>query len=130
MKKNILLTLIALFCVVYAQAGKVKIGDLYYDLNSATKTAEVARSSYRGNIVIPPSVVYSDTTYTVTSIGKYAFYNCQNLFSISIPNSVINIGKYAFSDCYALASILIPNSVFNIRNNNIYNLIVIRRKFR
>ena len=114
MKKNILLTLIALFCVVYAQAGKVKIGDLYYDLNSATKTAEVARSSYRGNIVIPPSVVYSDTIYTVTSIGEFAFYNCQELFSISIPNSVINIGKYAFSDCYALASILIPNSVTSI----------------
>lgn len=63
MRKNILLTLIALFCVVYAQAGKVKIGDLYYYLslsstgNTATVTSPSSSSEeYRGNIIIPDSV--------------------------------------------------------------------------
>ncbi len=114
MKKSLLLLLVTLSVVCVQGLASVKIGELYYDLDSSTKTAKVARSSYRGNIVIPPSVVYSDTTYAVTSIGEYAFYNCQELFSISIPNSVINIGKYAFSDCYSLASIHIPNSVTSI----------------
>lgn len=71
MKKNILLTLIALFCVVYAQAGKVKIGDLYYDLNYSSYTAAVVSPSssseeYSGDIVIPTSVSYLAETFPVT----------------------------------------------------------------
>ncbi len=34
----------------------------------------------------------------VTSIGKYAFYNCSGL-NITIPNSVTSIGEYAFYNC-------------------------------
>ena len=33
----------------------------------------------------------------VTSIGKYAFYGCSNLTSVSISNTVTNIGTAAFS---------------------------------
>ena len=37
--------------------------------------------------------------YGVTSIGNYAFYYCESLTSVSIPNSVTSIGNYAFSGC-------------------------------
>ena len=50
----------------------------------------------------------------VTSIGKYAFRDCTNLTSITIPHSVTEIGWYAFEDCSNLASIEIPNSVTSI----------------
>ena len=51
---------------------------------------------------------------SVTSIGKYAFYDCRSLTSVTIPNSVTSIGGYAFADCSSLTSLTIPNSVTSI----------------
>ena len=51
---------------------------------------------------------------SVTSIGKYAFYKCSSLASITIPNSVTSIGEDAFYNCSSLTSITIPNSVTSI----------------
>ena len=59
------------------------------------------------NTIIPNSV---------TSIGDYAFYNCDGLTSIEIPNSVTTIGIQAFYSCSGLTSIEIPNSVTTIGN--------------
>lgn len=36
---------------------------------------------------------------TVTSVGYYAFYNCNQLTSVSIPTSVTIISSYAFQNC-------------------------------
>jgi len=47
---------------------------------------------------------------TVTTIGKYAFYDYSNLTGITIPNGVTKIMDYAFWQC-AITSIDIPNSV-------------------
>ena len=52
---------------------------------------------------------------SVTTIGNYAFYSCQKFNSI-IPNSVTSIGDYAFYYCRSLTSINIPNSVISIGN--------------
>ena len=50
----------------------------------------------------------------VTSIGKYAFFDCSSLASITLPNSISSIGELAFYYCSSLTSITIPNSVTNI----------------
>ncbi|MDE5623301.1 MAG: leucine-rich repeat protein [Alistipes sp.] len=49
-----------------------------------------------------------------TLIGERAFYNCSNLASITISNSVTSIGNYAFQYCSSLTSITIPDSVTEI----------------
>lgn len=46
----------------------------------------------------------------VNSIGSYSFYNCINLSSVIIPNSVITINSGAFSNC-GLSSVIVPNFV-------------------
>ena len=63
------------------------------------------------NTVIPNSV---------TSIGIYAFDNCESLTSITIPNSVTSIGSCAFYGCSSLTSITIPNSVTSIGSHAFY----------
>jgi len=54
---------------------------------------------YTGNVTIPATVIYSGKTYSVTSIGSDAFYECSDLTSITIPNIVTSIGSRAFSGC-------------------------------
>ena len=72
------------------------------------------RDNISGAISIPKTVEIDGNTYTVTSIGYYAFSRCSGLTSVTIPNSVTNIGLCAFSECTGLTSVTIPNSVTNI----------------
>lgn len=50
----------------------------------------------------------------VTSIGKWAFFNCSSLRCITLPNSIKSIGEGAFHNCDSLSRITIPNSVTSI----------------
>ena len=64
-----------------------------------------------GNIVIPEIFEYDNIKYKTVGIGNGAFYNCNSLTSISIPNSVKFIGYMAFYNCTALTRIEIPEGV-------------------
>ena len=79
------------------------INGINYRLNEETLTAEVIKKEgYEGNIIIPETVVLNEVTYRVTSIGERAFFRCDLLNFITIPNSVMSIGKRAFSRCKKL----------------------------
>lgn len=87
-------------------AHDFEVDGIYYNITSETdKTVEVTykgrlyidySNKYTGSVVIPSSVTYSGTTYSVNSVGEYAFYGCTSLTSVTIFNSVTSIGKYAF----------------------------------
>ncbi len=51
---------------------------------------------------------------SVTSIGYRAFEGCSGLRSLMIPDSVTDIGEWAFRYCYGLTSLTIPDSVTSI----------------
>ena len=53
----------------------------------------------------------------VTTIGEYAFYDCDSLTSVVIPDSVTSIGNNAFYYCSSLTSVVIPDSVTSIGNS-------------
>ena len=67
-----------------------------------------------GNLIIPASVTYNGKTYTVTRIGNFAFNECTELTSVTIPNSVTRIGMYAFNGCTELTSVTIGSGVTSI----------------
>lgn len=50
----------------------------------------------------------------VTTVGSYAIYNCKNITSLTLPNSLVNIGNNAFNICMNITSIVVPSSVATI----------------
>ena len=50
----------------------------------------------------------------ITTIYRYAFYDCSSLTSVEIGDSVTAIGDYAFAYCDSLTSVVIPDSVTSI----------------
>ena len=114
MKKNLLLFVLMLLPLAASADYNVVINGIYYLLNSTTEKAEVrgdlyGPNFYKGNVVIPETVTYEGTEYSVTSIGNGAFIGCSSLTSITIPNSVKSIGETAFADCGSLTSVYISN---------------------
>ena len=57
---------------------------------------------------------------SITSIGDYAFYNCNGLANVTIPGSVTSIGDDAFNGCTGLTNVTIPNSVTYINGSTFY----------
>ena len=51
------------------------------------------------------------------SIGSRAFYGCTRLKSVTIPDGVTSIGQLAFGECTGLISITIPDSVTSIEGS-------------
>ena len=81
---------------------------LFADRNEAT-VIENYGSKYQGEIVIPESVVYEGTVYSVTSIDRLAFNCCGGLTSVTIPNTITSIGDGAFQGCNNVVSAHISN---------------------
>lgn len=116
-----------LFIALIASAGSmfasVEIDGIAYNLNATDLTAEVTSKSekYTGEIIIPTSIILNDTVYAVTSIGFSAFYWCEGVTSIALPNSITSIKNQAFWGCTGLSSLSIPSTVRTIGNNAFYS---------
>ncbi len=121
-KEKQILLLLLLFVPLAIQAYNAKVNGIYYNFDQETKTAAVTyryyingnRDAYSGDVVIPSEVTYNGKSFSVTSIDSLAFYSCNRLTSVSMPNSVTSIGSSAFSKCSALTSVTIPNGVTSI----------------
>ena len=71
-------------------------------------------------VIIPEFIEHKGENIPVTTVGNGAFYGCNNLTSVVIPNSVTTIGNGAFYGCNNLTSVVIPNSVTTIGNGAFY----------
>ena len=131
MKQKLFTLLLAVAASVGTMfASDTQVNGIWYDFDSSNSTATVTyrgvselnyNNEYIGSVVIPASVSYGGRTYSVTSIGNYAFENCPGLTSVRIGNSVTSIGDRAFSRCTGLTSVTISNSVTSIGDRAFYN---------
>lgn len=91
------------------------INGINYRLNKDKLTAKVIGSSER-EIDIPEIVEFNGVSYRVTSVGEYAFFRCDSLTKVTMPDSIMSVEDYAFSECFSLTSIIIPKNVTSIGN--------------
>lgn len=104
--------LFTLLNISMATAQTFTVNGVSYNVITGTTNVEITQGACpTGVLVIPATVVENAITYSVTSIGDFAFSNCTGLTSVVIPNSVTTIGLYSFNRCTSLSSVSIPNSI-------------------
>ncbi len=64
----------------------------------------VSGKAYVGDITIPSTVTFNGKTYTVSTIGEYAFEDGR-ITSITLPGTIATIESHAFENCENLNSI-------------------------
>ena len=92
-----------------AFSGKTMIREIIFD-NAHNLLTDIGGSAFY-NCNTLTNITIPDS---VTSIGGGAFYNCSGLTNITIPLGVKSIGDYAFYGCSRLTNITIPSGVTSI----------------
>ena len=117
MKTTIINKILLVLMLITAQqvsALEFQVDGIYYRTSIFTKNSAYVTHSgtsytesveYQGEVVIPESVTYNGKTYTIASIGGYAFAGCPGLTSVTIPNTVTTINQNAFNGCTGLKTI-------------------------
>ncbi len=100
---------------------------IYSDIFTISGGVVTLKTSVSRSSLITVTIPYMISGTTVTSIENYAFYNCSNLTSITIPNSVTSIGEGAFSRCSSLTSITMGNSITSIGKEAFYSCVKLTR---
>lgn len=87
------------------------INQLTYEITSTATVTLMSADKNITSVFIPSVATYNGLNYHVDKIGNKAFYKCQLLTSVTIPESVTEIGSAAFWYCTSLTDIIIPESV-------------------
>lgn len=97
-----------------------------FGASTYTEQDEVVPQSLKSVILTGGSYIRNNAFYdcenlvsvtipeTVTAIGDSAFYGCSKLQSIVIPDSVESIGSFAFAYCSAATKVTIGSNLTNI----------------
>lgn len=98
--------------ILYIGNHLIKATSISGDYNIKEGTKSIAVNAFYGCDKLTSVIIPN----TVTGIGDKAFYNCDSLRSINIPKSVNFIGEGAFRECDNLVNITLPEKITVIRN--------------
>lgn len=107
--------------IIIPQVSAAEYTSSYYTYTIENNEAKIidVNESISGSITIPSTL----GSYPVTKIKNFAFYNCDNVYSFVIPNSVVELGFGAFGKCDKLESITIGSGVSYIDRNPVLDCI-------
>ena len=97
--------------VLLAQRSVTVNGLNYKILDDGSAEVTGLGNSALSVIDIPSSVTYNGTTYSVTSIGNEAFKACNNITSVTMPNTVTSVGTGIFERCANLTNVFLSNNL-------------------
>ena len=84
----------------------------YYDLNNVSYFSKMNYKDF--------SIIFKYLK-KIAKLNNNAFFNCENLQKIILPNTIETIGEYAFQNCENLQKIILPeNKNFKIINDNCF----------
>ena len=92
----------------------VQVGNYWY----ATQPAIDKNTT--GAVTIPDSAVYFDEKFEVVALDIHAFFDCQKITALHLPNTIKKMGAAAISDNFALTEVNIPTGLIDPGTSN-YN---------
>ncbi len=125
MKKEILKRLVILFSVIFC-AFSIKVyadSDYTYELNSNNQAVITSYQGTSSDILIPNSI----DDYKVIGIKAHAFdenrnnTNGKNLKSVTISEGITSVGDFAFVDCNNLESVILPETLTSLGEQTFLN---------
>ena len=93
---------------------EIIIDKIKYDLRPAENGAYVVENNYSGKVVIPAHIQVDGQTIPVIGIQEDAFYACDDVTSVTLPDGLITIEKRAFDSMCGPKEIIIPETVLHI----------------
>ena len=106
----------SLECITLPFVGAIK--DDYYNAHFGYI---FGASSYSSNAGAVPASLKTVIVTGGTKIFERAFYNCDYLTSVTLPDSVVNLGEYVFAGCSELSNVVLGNSLLDIGLGAFYN---------
>jgi hypothetical protein len=98
----------------YSTASGNKATVAKYTIVKATATTPADTLFYTGDIVIPETITYEGTVYTVVATAANAFLDCKGLTSVTLPATCVTIGRNCFKGCTALTRSPIPETATSV----------------
>ena len=86
----------------------------YNSIGAHVSTYYYEHEKPTGNLIIPSTITYNDTVYTINGIDNYAFWHCYDITSVSLPNTIKSIGNSAFYDCLGITTVVFGNNINSI----------------
>lgn len=119
--RHCLLVMVGMLCALPSWAREVVVNGVIYEVNKKEQKAVVV--DFNDELSSTTEIKEYVSGCHVTGIESYAFRNCFNLESITIPASVFNIGEYAFDNCSSLTSITVDesNPIYSSENNVLFS---------
>lgn len=118
-KTILFMTFLPINCMAY----DIEVDGIFYNVNETKQELSVTNSGDKyaskwdyslEKYIIPEEVYYKGLYYKVTSIDEEAFFDCQNITEIVIPQTVETIGRCAFWRCLGIKKLELKEGLVSI----------------